>query len=140
MKSQSQLQTMLREKGFKSTAPRLAILACLVDSMHYARAQDIHKVLKKKNIDLVTIYRTLASFEKAGLVRRVDVKKDAVYYELALHHHHHIICTKCDKVSEFENIEDARFITQALKQTKDFVSVSYHAFDLFGLCKVCAQK
>ena len=64
--------------------------------------EDLHKKLKKYKIDLVTLYRTLASFEKNKLVKRVDLHKDAIYYELNLEHHHHIVCVECGKVDDLQ--------------------------------------
>lgn len=119
----------------------MAVLAFLASGGHYISAQEIHEKLgKKKGLDLVTVYRTLASFEKAGIIKRVDVRKDAIYYEYNEGHHHHIICTKCDKVAEFSNTGDEALIEKALKQVKGFSSISHHSFDLFGLCDTCAKK
>jgi Fur family ferric uptake transcriptional regulator len=132
---------MLRTAGLKCTPPRLAVLTLLAEGGHYINAQEIHEKLgKKKGLDLVTIYRTLASFEKAGIAKRVDVRKGAVYYEFNEGHHHHVICTNCEKVAEFTDAGDEELIAKALKQVKGFSSISHHSFDLFGLCNTCAKK
>jgi Fe2+ or Zn2+ uptake regulation protein len=131
---------MLRSAGLKCTPPRFAVLSFLSGGEHYVCAQEIHeKIGKKKDLDLVTIYRTLASFEKSGLIKRVDVRKDAIYYEFNEGHHHHVICTKCDKVAEFTDAGDEALIQKALKQVRGFSSISHHSFDLFGLCDACAK-
>ena len=141
MKTKKDFPRMLRSAGLKSTPPRLAVLNFLASGGHYISAQEIHeKFGKKKGLDLVTIYRTLASFEKAGLIKRVDVRKDAIYYEFNEGHHHHVICTKCEKVAEFSDAGDEALIAKALKQVKGFASISSHSFDLFGLCNSCAKK
>jgi Fe2+ or Zn2+ uptake regulation protein len=140
MKELSEFRHILRSAGLKCTPARLAILSFL-KGQHFASAQEIHNSIgKKKGFDLVTIYRTLGSFEKAGLVKRVDVRKDALYYEFNEGHHHHIICTKCEKVADFDDTGDKILITKALKQAKDFKSISHHSFDLYGLCNTCARK
>ena len=132
---------MLRKARLKCTTPRLAIMAVLSGKEHYVSAQEIHARLdKKQGIDLVTVYRTLASFEKAGIIKRVDARKDAIYYELNGGHHHHVICTNCEKVAEFSENEDETLIAKALKQVKGFSSISHHSFDLFGVCDACAKK
>ncbi len=129
---------MLRSRGLRSTLPRLAVLGLLAGGGHSISAQEIREKLgKKKGFDLVTVYRTMASFEKAGLVRRVDVRKGAVYYELNDGHHHHVVCTKCGKVAEFTAAGHEALVRKALRQVKGFSSISHHSFDLFGLCDSC---
>lgn len=141
MEKTSKLQDIIRSVGLKCTPSRLAVLTFLANGGHSISAQEIHEKLgKKKDLDLVTIYRTLASFEKSGLIKRVDVRKGGVYYEYNEGHHHHIICTNCDKVAEFSNAGDEALIEKALKQVKGFSSISHHSFDLFGLCDTCAKK
>src|SRR5674476_680074 len=101
MKQKQDFKKILQNAKLKSTNPRLVVLKALSEVKHPETAQKIHKRLKK--IDLVTLYRTLASFEKNQLVKKIDMHKDAVYYELNLdHHHHHIICTDCGNLEDFE--------------------------------------
>ena len=134
-------QKILRDVKIKCTEPRLAVVALLADKHLPLSVQDIYNGLSKKNdIDLVTVYRTLASFEKAGLIKRVDLHKDAVLYELANDHHHHIVCTKCGTTEDFE-ICDAQDITKkVLNKSSKFADVQQHSFELFGTCKVCAKR
>jgi Fur family transcriptional regulator, ferric uptake regulator len=128
----------LRKYSLKVTAPRLAVLSAFEKAKHYTSAQEIHSCLKK--IDLVTIYRTLSSFEKAGLIKRVDTRKDSIFYELNEGHHHHVICTNCEKMEEFTEREDEALIKKVLEKVKGFSSISHHSFDLFGLCNSCVKK
>jgi len=82
---------MLKNTGLKNTVPRLAVLKRLAMwSVRKPRKRYLKKLENK--IDLVTLYRTIASFEEKQLVKRIDLHKDSVYYELNLNHHHHIIC------------------------------------------------
>lgn len=134
---------VLKNKGFKITQIRLDILNIFSNDCKPINAEYIYKILKNKKVNLVTIYRTLLSFEKAGILKRVDLHQESVYYELiGDHHHHHIICLKCKKVSNFEgcNSDADSLIFKALKHNKDFNSISHHTFDLFGFCKKCSKN
>ncbi len=133
--------SLLKEKGFKTTQTRIDILGIFSSDCKPVNALYIHKILKNKNVNMVTIYRTLFSFEKAGIIKRVDLHQESVFYELAGdHHHHHIVCLKCKKVSNFDGYkkDSDSLISKALKQNKDFTSISHHSFDLFGICKKCS--
>ncbi|MCX6739079.1 MAG: Fur family transcriptional regulator [Candidatus Parcubacteria bacterium] len=130
---------ILHSHGYKATPARLAILGVFSEGCNPMNAEQVYAKVKKTGLDLVTVYRTLTLFEKSRLLRKVDLQKDSVYFELNTDHHHHIICMKCEKVSEFENADDSKLIKAALKQAKDFKSISHHSFDLFGLCNSCAN-
>ncbi len=131
---------LLNKKKLKKTTKRLDILSVFQKGCKPINAQFIYKVLKNKKIDLTTIYRTLLVFEKVGILKRVDLQQDSVFYELNGDHHHHIICLKCKKISNFEGCQkDAdSLIQKALKNNKNFSSISHHSFDLFGFCKKCS--
>lgn len=134
---------ILKEKGLKVTKIRLAILNVFSSGCKPINAEYVYKVLKSKKINLVTIYRTLLSFESVGILKRTDLHKESIFYELVSdHHHHHIVCIKCKKVSNFDgcNKDADLLISKALKQNKDFSSISHHSFDLFGVCKMCGVK
>jgi len=139
MKTKNDIEKILHDTGLKTTIPRVAILGVFSKGCNPMNAEQVSVKIKKSRIDPVTVYRTLASFEKSGLLRRVDMQKDSASFELNTDHHHHIICTNCEKVSEFENINDEKLIKDALKQARGFKSVSHHSFDIFGLCNMCAK-
>lgn len=96
---------LLKNKGFKVTPARLAILSAFHEGCAPMDAEGVHKKVRRDKIDAATVYRTLAAFEKEGILRKVDLRKDAVYFEPTDEHHHHIVCTNCGLVEEFENSE-----------------------------------
>ncbi len=127
---------ILRDAGLKSTTPRLTVLNVISEIKHPVTAQEIHK--KMNNLDLVTLYRTLASFEENQLIKKINLKKDAVYYEYNNDHHHHIICTNCSKVEDFENTEIEKVLGEILRKSSKFKKIKEHSLELFGLCVKCA--
>ncbi len=144
MKQKQDFKKILHNAKLKITNQRLAVLRTLGEITHPKKAQEIFRRLKKYKIDLVTLYRTLASFEKNGLVKRVDLHKDAVYYELNLdhhhHHHHHIVCTGCGKLEDFETCDMDRLTKKIISKALNFKNVREHILELFGVCNVCANK
>lgn len=136
----SNFRTILKDSGFKVTPKRLVVLDLFSDNCRPINAEYIFEKLKRKNINLVTIYRTLTSFEKAGILHRVDLHKDSVYYELADHHHHHIICTNCGMVESFEECGVKKLSNNVLNKSSKFKSISQHSLEFFGLCKSCGKS
>jgi len=135
------IRKKLNKAGLKATPARLAILALFAKRHTPLSADDIAIALKKEKIDLVTIYRTFASLEKAFILKRVDLRRDAAYFEMAdNHHHHHLVCTECGDIEDFELCDIGNLSQKILKKSSKFKAVSDHAFELFGLCTSCAGK
>ena len=135
MKQKQDFEKILHNAKLKNTNPRLAVLEALSEIKHPETAQEIHKRLKK--VDLVTLYRTLTSFEEKQLVKRIDLHKEAIYYELNTDHHHHIVCIKCNAIEDFENSQIEKALVKIVKNSFKFKNVEKHSLELFGVCNTC---
>jgi Fe2+ or Zn2+ uptake regulation protein len=133
-------ENILKINGFKITPTRLAILEIFSYDCEPVNAEYIFKKLKKEKVNIVTIYRTLTSFENAGILKRVDLQKDSVYYEITGHHHHHIICTDCGLVEGFDECDLDGLLEKVLKSSAQFNLITKHSLELFGVCKKCVKK
>ncbi len=89
---------------------------------------------------MATIYRNLLSFEKSGLVKRVDINKKAAHFELSSAHHHHIVCTDCGEIEDFENDTLEYLIEKTVHLSSHFKHIQKHSLELFGVCKTCEKK
>ncbi len=125
----------LRRKGLHATRRRVAILRLLGKTRTPLSAEQIHA--KLAGSDLVTVYRSLASFEDAGLVSKVRLGRGSARFERAGEHHHHLVCTSCEKMEELD-IPEKDMDKAALKSSKIFSRVSGHSLEFFGLCRTCA--
>lgn len=132
------IKTLLNEKNFRATDQRIELISVLLSHHKPITLKEIMKTLKGTHE--VTLYRMLASFKEAGIVRQIDFGDTVPYFELldVDHDHHHIICTSCKKVSDFVGCGAESIAKNALSQSKEFASITSHSFELFGLCKKCA--
>ena len=133
------LSNILKKTGFKITPTRLAILEVFSHDCKPINAEFIFKKLKKEKVNIVTIYRTLTSFENAGILKRVYLQKDSVYYEMAGHHHHHIVCTDCGLVEGFDDCDLDNLSKKVLKSSSKFNTITKHSLELFGICRKCSK-
>lgn len=135
-------EAMLNKAGLKKTLPRVALLDLFFKLKKPISASTLFEKLKQDKADKVTIYRTLETLEKKGLIKRVNTGEREARYELQDHKddHHHIICLECKKVSDFTGCDADGLINKALKQVKDFKSITHHSFDLFGICNACSKE
>lgn len=133
------IHNLLDNAGLKKTDTRVRLLDLLSKSKKPMSVKDI---ISKTSGDKVTIYRMLEAMSKKGLIRRVDTGEREAQYEIldTNNDHHHIICLDCKKVSDFTGCDAESLIAKALKQVKDFKSITHHSFDLFGVCNNCSKK
>ena len=130
-------KVLLKDLGFKITPTRLAILEVFSKNNKPIDANFIFNKLKE-NINEATIYRTLISFEKSGILRRVDLRKDSVCFELNDDHHHHMVCVKCGFIEDFsENKEMGKLLEGIVSKSKKFRIIKEHSLELFGFCNLC---
>jgi Fur family transcriptional regulator, ferric uptake regulator len=59
---------------------------------------------KLPDIDLATIYRNLELFTQEGILKRIQLRGEALY-EYQTKPHHHAVCMECEKMIHF-NVED----------------------------------
>ena len=91
-----------KDLGIKVTPQRTAIYRELASTDQHPSTETIYKKIKDyyPNISLTTVYRTLETFEKLGLISVVNVLYNAARYDANLSPHHHIVCTECKKVED----------------------------------------
>jgi Fur family transcriptional regulator, ferric uptake regulator len=141
------MRNILKEKGFSATPARLAIMKIFTKSKIPLNASALHRKLSrlKINTNEATVYRTLSAFEEAEIVRKVDLRKDSIHFELTKEHHHHIICTNCNTMEDFKNFEIEKAIHKIAERVVEkssrigskFKSIKEHSLELFGLCERC---
>lgn len=132
---------ILKEKGYKNTPARKLILQIFLKSKNPINVDTILKYIKQTSnkINEATIYRTIASFEKDKIIKKIDLRKESVYFEINKDHHHHIICTKCNLIEDFKSNEIENLLNNIIKKTVDFKIIKEHSFELFGLCNKCSS-
>ena len=131
------IKKQFKTVGLKITPARLAILEAFSNRCHPLSAEDIYKKLKENKIDLVTIYRTLASFEEVGILRKVDLHKDSQFYEINKHHHHHAVCNRCGFIEELDECGVEKYVSKISSRLSNFKIIKEHSLEFFGLCKKC---
>jgi Fur family ferric uptake transcriptional regulator len=137
MTNQSAL--LLKKARLKVTPTRKLIVNILSGECKLMNADHIYSKLRSRGVNQVTVYRTLAALEKAGTIKKVNLRRGSIFYELSQHHHHHLVCNNCGKVESFEDKQIENRIERILKTSK-FKQVTDHSFEIFGLCKSCIAR
>ncbi|MHC4557890.1 MAG: Fur family transcriptional regulator [Planctomycetota bacterium] len=140
MKSHLDLQVhdMLKAAKLYCTYNRVAILKMLMKAGKPLSQDQIAQRSGKKRFDKVTIYRTLESLLRVGLVHKAYMEKRAWHFELA-HNctesqcHPHFTCTSCGDTHCLTEIS----LPMAKSPHKGFV-IHRQQVRLEGLCPACA--
>jgi Fur family ferric uptake transcriptional regulator len=140
-----QVDKLLRSAKLKRTVPRKMILEVLLRAKRPITQDQIAKRLGKKRFDKVTIYRTLDSFVKAGLVHKAFLQERAQYYELAdkcteSQCHPHFTCSSCGQTFCMTGlfVPMVRLSSPSMaKKTYRGFKIEHQQVSLAGLCPEC---
>ena len=102
----------LHRDGKRLTPQRLKVLNLFenIGAGNHLSAEEVHEQLVKTSakVSLATIYRTLRLLVQMGLLHELELSEGGHRYELISNEtadHHHLICIRCGRTEEFENVE-----------------------------------
>lgn len=129
-----------KQKGLKLTHQRLEIFNVLSSMLDHPSAEDVFEEVKKRipTIAFDTVYRTLALFERHGLISKVNYLDSKTQYDSVTERHSHLICTRCQKIQDFYWPEVDQL--QIPIETKRWGSIKNKYIELRGLCQNCLTK
>jgi len=89
-------------------------------------------------VDRVSVYRTIETFEKCGIVNRIHI---GWKYKIELsdnfkEHHHHLTCTVCGAMIDFDEPQNLDRELHKIAQLKNF-TLQKHILELRGVCSKC---
>lgn len=131
----SELRQLLKEHGLSLTRPRLSVF----NALRGREPQTMHELVEAcREIDRASVYRTVALFERLGIMQRLQI---GWKYKLELtdafsHHHHHLTCLRCGRVISFDETNTLAEDLRRIGQTHSFI-IQSHQLELQGLCPAC---
>jgi len=133
------IASLLRQRGYKLTPQRRAILGAIAESHDHLTPAEIHEKvrLEHNSIGLVTIYRTLDLLTKLGLICEIHAGGNCRSYLLKRpsEHHHHLICSDCGTVVDFTSC-DLSEVERKLSDDTGF-DINGHLLEFLGRCQQC---
>lgn len=97
----------LKEKGLKVTPQRVTIYKALCELKCHPTADQIIEFVRLHNPSIATgtVYKTLDTFVKEGLIKKVFTEGDVTRYDEITGHHHHLHSVDSDYIQDYENEE-----------------------------------
>lgn len=135
------IMKLLKEKGYKYTDKRRAMVELLVEEDRYINAKYVSETVGKDypGLSFDTIYRNLNTYEELGILETTEIKGEK-YFKIGClnvdHHHHHHICLECGKAKTIHLNVCADLEVPELKGYR----IDGHKFEIYGLCPDCLAK
>jgi Fur family ferric uptake transcriptional regulator len=133
-----QAREMLKAAKLYCTQHRITILKTLLATKRPLSQEQIAQRCGRKRFNKVTIYRTIDSLLKVGLIHKAFIEKRASHYELVRNRtdkqcHPHFTCTSCGNTHCLTDI----ILPMASSPHNGFV-IKLQKVHLEGLCPKCA--
>jgi len=131
-----QLSWNLRQRGFRITPQRLAILQALHNGGHMSPSQIYERTRQSMpGMTEATVYRTLEFLAENDMVLSAKGINSHLAYELAHNDHHHMVCRTCGHTEILEQGMVQQFYNQVEMTTAFRLSTGH--LTLTGLCARC---
>ncbi len=131
----------LRERDFRITPQRLAILRILAASQRHPSVDEIYKEVRAEfpTTSLATVYKTIALLKELNEVLELGFPDGSNRYDGSNPSPHpHAICVKCKKVMDPELVNIDALSEEMSRKTG--YKIYHHRLDFFGLCPECQEK
>jgi Fur family peroxide stress response transcriptional regulator len=132
----SEIVKQLQAKGLKITPQRVAVYANLLRRCDHPT---VEQILTDLNTDLpiaskATVYSSLTSLRKVGLVREVLLEQKVCRYDAKMEPHHHFRCNVCGAI---EDVDWETFKPPQLSSLRSGLQVKTYEATIHGLCDRC---
>ncbi|HEX2618598.1 MAG TPA: Fur family transcriptional regulator [Phototrophicaceae bacterium] len=131
----------LRDAGFKLTNARVTVLNVLEASHdHMTSAQVIDAVSSvDPGIGRASVFRSLDLLTNLAIIRPtyIDSSVTPKYVLLPDGHHHHIVCTRCNRVIEFDDCGLSELARRLESQYE--IKITGHLLEFFARCNDCVM-
>ncbi len=134
------LKQICDEGGIKLTHQRLEIFREIMAASDHPSAELIHKRLQTKmpTLAIDTVYRTLATFDELGIVKKLHVMGERALFDANLTKHHHFVCTRCKQVEDiyWPEFDESMIPEKAAHMGR----IQSRHLELRGICNTCLKK
>ena len=130
------LMAVLEDRGYRSTAPRLAIISHLERKETGFTVEEISDELP--SVGRATVYRTIKLLLEEGVICKLALMDGAPKYSLSRNeHHHHTACIKCGAVGEFRAATVERLVRAIGGEIQG--AVVGHRIEFYIICYNCVE-
>jgi Fur family peroxide stress response transcriptional regulator len=132
------LTSRLRERGYRVTPQRAAVLKVLTERDNHPTVEQIYESVR---IDfpmtsLATVYKTLAVLKEVGAVCELRIDGGGTRYDGCRNEPHpHLICVRCGEITDLDIAPIGGTIEEV--EIRTGYRVVSHRHNFFGTCPDC---
>ena len=129
----------LKERGYRMTPQRRAIVAEIMGTEGHISAQDLAARVKDRlpGVNDSTVYRTLELLEDLGFLSHAHLESGFEYHHAADHDHVHLICERCGRADAL-SVDETEPLRELISGHRGFVPDFTH-FAISGVCAECQR-
>src|SRR5262245_35606531 len=132
-------EAALRNRGFRLTAPRRAVLEVVRGITTHPTAEEVHRLVIRRapRVSLGTVYRNLRLLVEAGMLGELPGPR--ARFDANIRAHHHFTCLRCGCIADVE-APVAEPHSRALSkrvEARTGLMITHHRIDFFGRCREC---
>jgi Fur family peroxide stress response transcriptional regulator len=129
----------LRKLGLRLTPQRMAIAKCVLDTDAHPTAEEVYLKIRPEysTISLATVYSTLDTLVRAGVVQAVNTR-EVVRYDSNASQHINLICLNCSKVIDVDDEVMAGVAKD--KAGKYRFHIVGQQYMVYGYCQDCRAE
>jgi Fur family peroxide stress response transcriptional regulator len=135
------LISRLRERGYRATPQRAAVLRALTAGDDHPTAEQIYDNVRAEfpMTSLATIYKTLAVLKEVDAICELAIGGGGTRYDGCRDDPHpHLICVRCNRVVDLDNLHLGETIEEVENLTG--YKILSHRHDYFGVCTECRES
>lgn len=131
---------LLRDRGAKITAQRIAVLKSLEGRTDHPSADVLYKELiaEYPAMSVATVYSTAQLLADAGLLKILSIDDKRVYFDPTTSMHGHFLCKKCGALFDF-SINEEKFYQTVSTVKNNVAQIDHTEIFLYGLCTECSK-
>lgn len=131
-----QFKELLKKNEHYVTKARLRLFIALQNNPTLSIKKLITQIPKH---DRATIYRNITTFEKLGLISRLQMgwNSKVELSDMFQHHHHHFTCLNCKQIT---NLPENQILEKEIAKLAESSQCKQtdHQLEIRGLCQTCS--
>jgi len=135
-------RALLESNGAERLEERLNIIDVFLSTEDHITFQDLMGLLHSKGYDYEPdfVRQTLDRMVELGFAQRKKFEAQPIRYEHRHlgRHHDHLICTKCGKILEFQDLQVEQLQSEIARRYG--FQMLQHKMEIYGLCSDCLAK
>ena len=111
---------ILTENGLKVTPQRIAVLEVVLSLENHPDADRVIDYIRINfpHVSIGTVYKTLETFVKKGILKKVKTDNEVMRYDAIPDKHHHLYCAESDRIEDYYDDELIEIIENFLSKKK----------------------